>query len=329
MAIAIFDHLATKVRHISNIILIRKRLAIILLAVTITIYIVSTQNLSLGFESRKVRVIPDIIAKEYVHPDPDFAKLGHEKDLYVDHIYCITAKDKQDRRDNMNNQFELLGIRAEYVMGVDWKNDESAKDILKHTKPYLRDEQNACWVSHLRLWKDIVAKGYKTALILEDDIDFSMNIKETMKTSLEILNRRTRATANHEDHDFGWDIFYPGHCSDFEKYQDSVDPSFKDLRYGIMPFCTHGYVVNIKSAALLVDLMSIPLERALDLHMVFHSAFSTEKGVLRMFSIEPSQINQRRDLYKNDPGIRNIHFLSPPNSTLDYISNNPQVLLNK
>lgn len=54
-----------------------------------------------------------------------------------------------------------------------------------------------CWRAHANLWSHVVSSGISTALILEDDADFSVGIRDIMEaisTQLqEILEQGTRS----------------------------------------------------------------------------------------------------------------------------------------
>lgn len=57
----------------------------------------------------------------------------------------------------------------------------------------------ACFYSHVLMWQDIVAKGYGTALIMEDDIDLEWDMDRLVPNVMRALP---------DD----WDIIYLGHC---------------------------------------------------------------------------------------------------------------------
>lgn len=57
----------------------------------------------------------------------------------------------------------------------------------------------ACFHSHIRMWQDMVSKGYRTALIMEDDVDLEWDMDRLVPNAMRALP---------ED----WDIVYLGHC---------------------------------------------------------------------------------------------------------------------
>lgn len=44
----------------------------------------------------------------------------------------------------------------------------------------LKPEQWGCWRSHVDLWKKVVDENIETALIMEDDLDWDVNIHDVM-----------------------------------------------------------------------------------------------------------------------------------------------------
>ncbi|KAJ1972527.1 hypothetical protein H4R35_004627, partial [Dimargaris xerosporica] len=88
----------------------------------------------------------------------------------VDHVYIINLKSRTDRRDLMSILMQYAGLDVEFFPGT-------TPDTLgfvpgKEQRPEsLSGAQLACWRSHMNVYQDIVTKGYRHALILEDDVD--------------------------------------------------------------------------------------------------------------------------------------------------------------
>jgi GR25 family glycosyltransferase involved in LPS biosynthesis len=53
---------------------------------------------------------------------------------------------------------------------------------------FLRDEQWGCWRSHANMWKRVIDEKLETALILEDDVDWDVNVHDVF----EVLSRQMR-----------------------------------------------------------------------------------------------------------------------------------------
>jgi hypothetical protein len=51
----------------------------------------------------------------------------------------------------------------------------------------------ACYRGHANIWRRIVEEGIETALILEDDVDWDLNVREIVPRVKEGMKRITRA----------------------------------------------------------------------------------------------------------------------------------------
>lgn len=92
-----------------------------------------------------------------------------------------------------------------------------------------------CMLSHYLVWKDILKKGFETALILEGDATF---VYEDLVKGLQIVN-------NFVGH---YDIFYLG-CNPIESGL-KVNSLFAKCDY---TYNTHGYIVTKECAGLLAS----------------------------------------------------------------------------
>ena len=103
---------------------------------------------------------------------------------FFDHIYVITLQRAVDRQEQI--KVDLQGLKYTFFFGAD-KNDFDI-DTLKETSIYdevlaikhhrykksLRGGQLGCSWSHRMVYEDMLAKGYKKVLILEDDVQLNM-----------------------------------------------------------------------------------------------------------------------------------------------------------
>jgi GR25 family glycosyltransferase involved in LPS biosynthesis len=75
------------------------------------------------------------------------------------HVYCINLERRPDRRRQVEEEF-----RREELDSVEFF---AATDGCSH--PLMNKGECGCTDSHIRLWRDIVDKGYPWALVFEDD----------------------------------------------------------------------------------------------------------------------------------------------------------------
>lgn len=98
---------------------------------------------------------------------------------FFDHIYVITLERAVDRHQHL--QTELKGLDYELFFGKDKQqfsidelkaigvyDEDAAKKHHRYNKP-MQGGQIGCAWSHAEVYKDILAKCYQRALILEDD----------------------------------------------------------------------------------------------------------------------------------------------------------------
>ena len=85
------------------------------------------------------------------------------------------------------------------------------------------------WVSHLDMIKHIVASGLSTALILEDDVDWDINIKEQMSLISDNIRNLT-LTPDTDQSPFGyeWDVLWLGHCGEIVDEDSRLYIEYRD-----------------------------------------------------------------------------------------------------
>ena len=142
------------------------------------------------------------------------------------HIYCINLERRPDRRARAESQFERAGLDVEFFPGTDGR--EHPPDGL-----YVTPSEYGCADSHVRVWRDIVAKGHEIALILEDDVELSPNFGSKLE---EVL-------AEAKD----WDMIFLGYILPIVRRDISAN-----LFEG-QPLGTHAYLINIECARKLTN----------------------------------------------------------------------------
>jgi GR25 family glycosyltransferase involved in LPS biosynthesis len=96
------------------------------------------------------------------------------------HIYCINLERSTKRRESALQEFEREGLEVEFFPATDGKV-EAPENI------FLTDAEWGCAMSHVRIWRDIVEKGYETALIFEDDVTLNTNFVSKLEKVLDNL----------------------------------------------------------------------------------------------------------------------------------------------
>ncbi|CAG8503153.1 5056_t:CDS:2, partial [Diversispora eburnea] len=198
-----------------------------------------------------------------------------------DHIYCINLPSRSDRREKIGLIAEYHNLDIEFVEAI---NKDDAK-TLKHYLSDLAPPHKACYASHYKTYELVVSNNYESALILEDDVDFEVNIKD-------FLNETRLFLPN------DWEMFYLGNCawdtSDIIYYNGADYGSDLILSKSLRPACSHAYAVSLRGAKKLLEILvnvSEPVDVALIDLMLADKIFS--------LSLFPSIINQWKS--KDDP----------------------------
>jgi len=171
----------------------------------------------------------------------------------LDEIYMINLDRRKDRRDRMDFNFQMLGVKARPHPAVDGKDltddylEEQGITMLPgFSEPYhgrpLKLGEIGCFMSHYTLWKDIVEQNHDIALIFEDDIRFEPYFTSKLDALLKELKERR------DD----WDLVFLG-----RKRTKSADEPWlsgsQQLVHVDYTYWTLSYILSKAGAAKLID----------------------------------------------------------------------------
>jgi len=139
------------------------------------------------------------------------------------HTYCINLEHRTDRRDEAQLEFVREGIDVEFFRATNGREESP-------TGLYISQPEYGCAMSHVRIWRDMVEKGYDIALVTEDDVRFVPNFKQKLEDLLL------------EASDFPWDMINIGPICPVVKTDVS-----KNLYEG-RTLSTHSYVIKLECA---------------------------------------------------------------------------------
>lgn len=94
--------------------------------------------------------------------------------LDIDAVFCISIKDREDRRTLLQKEFLKAGLSIEFIL------------VERDTK----DPQRGCYSSHQKCAQYIVERNYKRALILEDDATLDEWSESTVEKINHFLTKR-------------------------------------------------------------------------------------------------------------------------------------------
>ncbi|AEO67124.1 glycosyltransferase family 25 protein [Thermothielavioides terrestris NRRL 8126] len=102
--------------------------------------------------------------------------LGFEK------IFIIGLPSRSDRRDGIVLQAALSGIQVEFIDGVLGKDvPDKAIPMASPDSKRLDDGAIGCWRAHMNAVREIVHRNLTSALILEDDADWDIRIRDQLR----------------------------------------------------------------------------------------------------------------------------------------------------
>jgi GR25 family glycosyltransferase involved in LPS biosynthesis len=160
------------------------------------------------------------------------ATLGFER------IFVIYNTRRTDRYQYMVKLLEELGLKADMVQA----HLPSSTRVMEYFRlPQMQNEEKkdeprswrtiSCYFSHLSIYERMQRENINNALILEDDVDFEMDIHnlwaQYRKSSDSLL----------------WDLLYIGYC--YPAYLTKLNNEWS-IPYSIL--CTNAYGVSLKFA---------------------------------------------------------------------------------
>ncbi|PSN62289.1 hypothetical protein BS50DRAFT_592489 [Corynespora cassiicola Philippines] len=156
------------------------------------------------------------ISRQPPNPRPANETLDFQEILYISMPY------RTDRQDALSLLAAVTGLRLTMIPGVD------VSTVHRKARPpgLSEDKQNdplvGVWRAHANTWRYIIDNNISSALILEDDVDWDMNIKEIMglwNWQLRYNNTVRWGTGNEgqgwaEECPYGcdWDELFMGQC---------------------------------------------------------------------------------------------------------------------
>ena len=109
-------------------------------------------------------------------------------------IYVLNLETREDRHDEMALIAAASGLQFQYVAGVNSEtmDDKALPDTYGTSDYVLRPPHLACYRGHANIWRKIIEDGVETALILEDDADWDLNIREIIPRVKEAMAKITK-----------------------------------------------------------------------------------------------------------------------------------------
>jgi hypothetical protein len=138
--------------------------------------------------------------------------------LNFQQIFAINLPSRLDRKDFLVLMAKTSNITITIVPGVRTVAENALPP--PRTPGSLRAEEYAVWRAHANVWRRVIEERLTSALILEDDNDWDVNIKEQIPRILNALNEITSTTPLDDGDGVvrgsqineSWDMLYLGSC---------------------------------------------------------------------------------------------------------------------
>jgi len=138
--------------------------------------------------------------------------------LNFQQIFAINLPSRLDRKDTLTLMATYSNLSITIVPGVRTLAENALPP--PRTPGSVRSEEYAVWRAHANVWRRIIEEGLTTALILEDDNDWDVNLKEQVPRIMKALDEIRVAPPREEEdgvvrsgkEDEGWDMLYLGSC---------------------------------------------------------------------------------------------------------------------
>ncbi len=216
-------------------------------------------------------------------PDPDCpycnGSIGEDEALdwsFLDGAYCISLKSREDRAQNVAQEFHKVGLCSKVMFYRPLKHP--VKGII------------GSWESHRAVGQDALRRGYQTTLIMEDDVYFSDHLKPR---KLRAIGRALKGLPPH------WQIFFLGHWPVW-----AYPVRHNVLRTGSA--CAHAYIVSPRLLSWL-DTHPWDAPGVKKLRLVgkaLDSAYAELPGTYALFPMIATQSVSRSDNFNFQPKPR-------------------------
>ncbi|KAI1112467.1 hypothetical protein F5Y14DRAFT_269421 [Nemania sp. NC0429] len=149
------------------------------------------------------------------------ATLGFEK------IFVVSLPLRTDRRDGMILAAALSDMDIEFIDGVNGSTipDKALPKTSSHDRP--SDATVGAWRGHINAIQEVVRRNLSSALIMEDDGDWDVRIRDQLQNFALSSRALTQPLASPKQSRYA-DITYP-------KPPDTLTPSVPDLEFAHLP----------------------------------------------------------------------------------------------
>ncbi|NP_001123548.1 procollagen galactosyltransferase 2 precursor [Danio rerio] len=229
--------------------------------------------------------------------------------MSFDEIFLINLKRRFDRRERMLNTMAVLGLEATLVDAVDGKtlNTSQLQALGIEMMPGYKDPYSGrvltrgeigCFLSHHFTWKQVLERGLRHVLVLEDDVRFEPRFKRRLQTIMKDVEKTQ----------LNWDLIYVGRKRMQVAQPEVSVEGVNNLVEADYSYWTLGYALSQQGAKKLLAAQPLgkmlPVDEFLPVMFNKHpnSAYMShfDPRDLRAFSVEPLLLYPTH--YTGEPG---------------------------
>lgn len=173
--------------------------------------------------------------------------------------------------------------------------------------------QTRCWLGHLNVIEYMLVNAFTTVLILEDDVDWDLSIREQISTVAPLIQKVSDDQSPWSIFGGSWDLLWLGHCGDnipisgVQSFYDKtlpISPLYRenDGRYtrfeqrkrmvyrSRTPVCTYAYALTRHAASIIYSLASHGSSKIITLELRQWCSH----GILRCITVNPELFHHHK-----------------------------------
>ncbi|KAK9455020.1 hypothetical protein V1511DRAFT_499198 [Dipodascopsis uninucleata] len=189
------------------------------------------------------------------------AKTALNKTLGFGEIVYISMPHRTDRQDAMVLMSSLYDLKFTKIDGVNGSTIAEKAIPENKVRGRMRDSELGCWRAHVNAWVRLLESDMDTMLILEDDVDFDINIHKIfarISSQMQRNKMRIKPPTEYEKQNapygLDWDIMHVGQCSDYankkriDLVQEFDDPDAPTRKQTKDSYASMMEVLGVKSS---------------------------------------------------------------------------------
>jgi len=246
------------------------------------------------------------------------------------------------RIDGLNQAARRTGIDIDIPSQRQWTTEEveafrgtDNNNSNSSSKSRIGPGQAQCWLGHLNVLHTMLAQGWATALVMEDDMDWDVSIKQQLEQLAPLIrtvfpsggddgnmNRPPRPNSPYGD---GWDLLWLGHCGELvpstgvrslidstlptsalyrETYGDYsyFPPQLRMVYKTHSPLCTYAYALTSHAAMTIYQRVRAANHRIITTDL----REWCQSGILRCVSVNPELFHHHKKAGKPSSQVAQV-----------------------